>query len=142
MRVYYLEPAPIKKSVIFLQKVCNLQNNDYLCINLININIMIEKFTIYLGLNDQTTKRQEIETVNAYKIVSNMIASTFGGGSIYSGTGIYKHQDGTITEENNFKIELLFASRPAVLAFCEDLKKVFNQESVALQYDRIESELI
>lgn len=110
--------------------------------NLININIMIEKFTIYLGLNDQTTKRQEIETVNAYKIVSNMIASTFGGGSIYSGTGIYKHQDGTITEENNFKIELLFVSRPAVLAFCEDLKKVFNQESVALQYDRIESELI
>ena len=110
--------------------------------NLININIMIEKFTICLGLNDQITKRQEIETVNAYKIVSNMIASTFGGGSIYSGTGIYKHQDGTITEENNFKIELLFASRPAVLAFCEDLKKVFNQESVALQYDRIESELI
>lgn len=36
---------------------------------------MIEKFTIYLGLNDQTTKRQEIETVNAYKIVSNMIAA-------------------------------------------------------------------
>lgn len=103
---------------------------------------MIEKFTIYLGLNDQTTKRQEIETVNAYKIVSNMIASTFGGGSIYSGTGIYKHQDGTITEENNFKIELLFASRADVLTFCEDLKRVFNQESVALQYDRIESELI
>ena len=33
--------------------------------NLININIMFEKFTFYLGLNDQTTKRQEIETVNA-----------------------------------------------------------------------------
>lgn len=110
--------------------------------NLININIMIEKFTIYLGLNDQTTKRQEIETVNAYKIVSNMIASTFGGGSIYSGTGIYKHEDGMIVEENNLKIELLFANRADVLVFCEDLKKVFNQESVALQYDRIESELI
>ena len=103
---------------------------------------MIEKFTIYLGLNDQTTKRQEIETVNAYKIVSNMIAATFGGGSIYSGTGIYKHNDGAIVEENNFKIELLFADRADVLAFCQDLKKVFNQESVALQYDRIESELI
>lgn len=103
---------------------------------------MIEKFTIYLGLNDQTTKRQEIETVNAYKIVSNMIASTFGGGSIYSGTGIYRHQDGTITEENNFKIELLFAARADVLAFCEGLKRVFNQESIALQHDIINSELI
>lgn len=103
---------------------------------------MIEKFTIYLGLNDQTTKRQEIETVNAYKIVSNMIAASFGGGSIYSGTGIYKHDDGTIVEENNLKIELLFVDRVDVLTFCQDLKKVFNQESVALQYDRIESELI
>lgn len=103
---------------------------------------MIEKFTIYLGLNDQTTKRQEIETVNAYKIVSNMIAASFGGGSIYSGTGIYKHDDGTIVEENNLKIELLFTDRADVLIFCQDLKKVFNQESVALQYDRIESELI
>ena len=103
---------------------------------------MIEKFTIYLGLNDQITKRQEIETVNAYKIVSNMIAASFGGGSIYSGTGIYKHEDGTIVEENNLKIELLFADRSDVLTFCQDLKKVFNQESVALQHDRIESELI
>ena len=103
---------------------------------------MIEKFTIYLGLNDQTTKRQEIETVNAYKIVSNMIAASFGGGSIYSGTGIYKHDNGAIVEENNLKIELLFADRADVLIFCQDLKKVFNQESVALQYDRIESELI
>lgn len=103
---------------------------------------MIEKFTICLGLNDQMTKRQEIETVNAYKIVSNMIAASFGGGSIYSGTGIYKHEDGTIVEENNFKIELLFADRADVLRFCQDLKIVFNQESVALQYDRIESELI
>lgn len=103
---------------------------------------MIEKFTIYLGLNDQTTKRQEIETLNAYKIVSNMIAASFGGGSIYSGTGIYKHDDGTIVEENNFKIELLFADRDNVLTFCQDLKKIFNQESIALQYNRIESELI
>lgn len=103
---------------------------------------MIEKFTIYLGLNDQITKRQEIETVNAYKIVSNMIAASFGGGSIYSGTGIYKHDDGTIVEENNLKIELLFVDRSDVLIFCQDLKKVFNQESVALQYDKIESELI
>lgn len=102
----------------------------------------MEKFTIYLGLNDQTTKRQEIDTVNAYKIVSNMIASAFGGGSIYSGTGIYKHQDGTITGENHLKIELLFAARADVLKFCEDLKKVFNQESVALQHDIINSELI
>ena len=68
---------------------------------------MIEKFTIYLGLNDQTTKRQEIETVNAYKIVSNMIASTFGGGSIYSGTGIYKHQESVALQHDVINSELI-----------------------------------
>ena len=103
-----LELATIKKSAIFFCKKFGIYKIiiNFAFVNLININIMIEKFTIY------------------------------------SGTGIYKHQDGTITEENNFKIELLFAARADVLAFCEDLKRVFNQESVALQHDVINSELI
>ena len=145
MRVYHLEPAPIKKVQYFLQKVCNLQNNDYLASdlksNLININIMINKFTLYMGLNDQDSKRQEISTIEAYKITTNMLAANFGGGTIFEAEGIYKHDDGSVVIEKTLRIEILFAELPAVRAFVADLKKVFNQESIAVQHEQINSDL-
>ena len=102
---------------------------------------MIEKFTIYLGLNDQTTKRQEISTIEAYKITTNMLAATFGGGTIFEAEGIYKHDDGSVVIEKTLRIEILFAELPAVRAFVADLKKVFNQESIAVQHEQINSDL-
>ena len=53
---------------------------------------MIKKFTLYLGLNDKDTKRQEISTLEAYKVVSNLLAKDFGGGTIFEAQGIYKHR--------------------------------------------------
>ena len=38
---------------------------------------MITKKTIYLGLNDQKTKTQLINTLEAYKIINNLIANDF-----------------------------------------------------------------
>lgn len=102
----------------------------------------ISKFTLYLGLNDKDTKTQLIDTVEAYKIVTNLIASNFEGGTIYAADGIYKHESGSIVIEKTLRIELLFAERGKVLEFIQTLKAVFNQESVALQYEEINSELI
>ena len=34
---------------------------------------MIKKFTLYLGLNDKDTKRQEVSTIEAYKIITNIL---------------------------------------------------------------------
>ena len=31
------------------------------------------KFNLYVGLNDKTTKRQEISTIEAYKLITNKI---------------------------------------------------------------------
>lgn len=65
----------------------------------------ITKFTLFVGLNDKDSKKQEISTLNAYKIVYNLIASDFGGGTISEATGIYKHDDGTIVTEITLRIE-------------------------------------
>lgn len=51
----------------------------------------ITKFTLFVGLNDKESKQQEISTVDAYKIISNMITARFDGGTISEATGIYKH---------------------------------------------------
>lgn len=102
---------------------------------------MIKKFTLYLGLNDKDTKVQQISTLEAYKIVSNLISADFGGGTIFEAKGIYKHEDGTIVTETTLRIELLFAEELQVKELVCTLKKLFNQESVAVQQEVINSQL-
>lgn len=99
------------------------------------------KYTLYMGLNDKETKRQMVSTLEAYKIVSNLVSQMFDGGTIYEADGVYKHDDGTIVIEKTLKIELLFAEQKDVKDFCETLKRVFNQESIAVQREEINSEL-
>lgn len=101
----------------------------------------ITKFTLFVGLNDKDSKQQEISTVDAYKIISNMITAIFDGGTISEATGIYKHQDGTFTTETTLRIEILFASAEQIKPFVAELKKVLNQETIAVQKEVINSEL-
>ena len=103
---------------------------------------MIKKFTLYLGLNDKDTKRQEISTLEAYKVVSNILAKDFGGGTIFEAQGIYKHEDGSVVIEKTLRIEILFAELPQIKILVELLKKMFNQESIAVQEENIESSLM
>ena len=103
---------------------------------------MIKKFTLYLGLNDKDTKRQEISTLEAYKVVSNILAKDFGGGTIFEAQGIYKHDDGQIVFEKTLRIEILFAELPQIKILVELLKKMFNQKCIAVQEENIESSLM
>ena len=103
---------------------------------------MIKKFTLYLGLNDKDTKVQMISTLEAYKVVSNILAKDFGGGTIFEAQGIYKHDDGTIVIEKTLRIEILFAELSQIKILVELLKKIFNQECIAVQEENIESSLM
>ena len=102
----------------------------------------MEKFTLFCGLNDKDTKMQEISTLDAYKMVQNIALDMFDGATISEADGIYKHDDGSFTVEKTLRIELLFAEYEKVKVFCERLKTALNQESIAVQKEMIESELI
>lgn len=102
----------------------------------------MEKFTLYLGLNDKDSKQQKINTIEAYKIVSNILAADFGGGTIFEAQGIYRHDDGSIVYEKTLRIEILFAKFEQIKFLVNELKKIFNQESIAVQREIINSELM
>ena len=107
-----------------------------------NLNYYImKKYTLYMGLNDKDSKVQVISTIEAYKVVSNIIAKDFGGGTIFEAQGIYKHDDGKIVFEKTLRIEILFAEEPQIKALVAELKKIFNQESIAVQVEDINSDL-
>lgn len=102
----------------------------------------MEKYTLYLGLNDKDTKQQKINTLEAYKICNNILLNYTDGATVFEANGIYKHNDGTFTIEKTLRIELLFTEQKTVEKIVNELKIVFNQESVAVQIENINSKLM
>ena len=103
----------------------------------------MRKITLYVGLNDKDSKIQEVNTLDAYKLVSNIIGV---GSTITEGRGIYKHEDGTVVAEVSLVVELLdfdnTLNKEWVKSKVEQIKTSLNQESVAVQYQEVDSELI
>lgn len=97
------------------------------------------KYTLYIGLNDQHTKNQEISTLEAFKIVQNILSDKTGGGTVYNATGIYKHGNGEIVIENTLRVEIVAAPLEAVKTAIQFIKSALNQESIIMQTEHIES---
>lgn len=100
------------------------------------------QYTLYVGLNDKDSKVQEISTVEAFKLLTKLCGQYTQGATIFDADGVYKHDDGTVVIEKSFKIELLFITREQVKEIANMIKKLFNQESIALTTREVESELI
>jgi len=102
----------------------------------------MEKFTLYLGLNDKDKKQQLISTLEAYKIANNILLSYTDGATVFEANGIYKHDSGDYTIEKTLRIELLFTDTNTVNKIVNDLKRAFNQETIAVQKQKIDSYLL
>ena len=102
----------------------------------------MEKFTLYLGLNDKDRKQQLISTLEAYKIANNILLHYTDGATVFEANGIYKHDSGEYTIEKTLRIELLFINTDVVNKIVNDLKKAFNQETIAVQKQKIDSYLL
>ena len=81
----------------------------------------MEKFILYLGLNDKDTKKQEIATLEAYKIVNNIINNYCEGATIYECQGIYKHDNGEIVFEKTLNHNIYYTS---ISYICQYLLKI------------------
>ena len=86
------------------------------------------KYTLYVGLNDKDTKKQEVKTEEAMKVVSNVV----GDNTMQIVHGHYTHADGEQVDETTLKVELLFKDDASVRLYCNDLKRLLNQESIAV----------
>ena len=99
----------------------------------------MKKTNLYIGLNDKDTKRQEVSTLEAFKIVQNAAVNIFGGGTIYEVTGFYTHTDGVLVEEKSLKLELVDVTATSVIEFIHIIKIALNQESILKTEEVIDS---
>lgn len=102
----------------------------------------MKKFTISIGLNDQYTKRQQISTPAALKIISDIVVDTIGYGTIYAGKGVYTHQDGVTVSEETIIVEYIGDDESKVKNCAWYAKKALNQESVMLEETVVKMEFI
>ena len=98
----------------------------------------LNKFCLFVGLNDKDTKYQTIPTEKAKDIVNTVC----GDCSIQEITGYYTHDNGEKVKENTLKVELLFKEQEQVLSYCQDLKKLLNQESIICEQEITNSMLV
>lgn len=99
---------------------------------------MITKYTLMIGLNDKNSYRQEISTVDAYKIIQNLV----GDCTIQEGRGVYTHANGVQVLETTLIVSVLdFAGNWDVATVCATLKTALNQESIACVCEKIDSKL-
>lgn len=93
----------------------------------------MKKFILYVGLNDQVTKRQEVTTLDAYKIATNIFVATTGGATITEAMGVYTHDDGTIVTESTLRCEIFGGDVATIEKAAKQLKTALNQESIAIE---------
>lgn len=97
-----------------------------------------KKYILNVGLNDKDTKTQKIDSVEAYKIVENTLLNNgLLGYTIYQGKGLFKHEDGTITQENTLIIEVIYTNDKTINNIITILKQVLNQEMILKQVQEI-----
>lgn len=100
---------------------------------------MFTKYTLYIGLNDKDSKVQEINTIDAFKIVGRLV----GDCTIKEARGLYTHKDGTQVLETTLVVEVIdFAGTLNVRPLVQTLKTALNQESIAVIVESINSELM
>lgn len=97
----------------------------------------MKKTTLYVGLNDRFTKTQMIPTMKARDyIVTALTENGVQGMTLYTATGMWKYEDGTLSTENTIIVEVMGFDVPATAI--DEIKAALNQESVGISIQEIE----
>lgn len=96
------------------------------------------KHTLFIGLLDKDTLRQEIATDRAEAIISRVI----GDCTIKHTKGIYTMANGIPITEPSLEVVKYGGNKKQVRQFALELKQLLNQEYIYLESVKSNSELI
>ena len=97
------------------------------------------RYTLTIGLFDKDTKKQKISSDMAMKIISDLVTQTIGYGTIYNGSGIYTHANGSIVFEPSiiYFVDGDEEEESTLKSLAWMIKKALNQESVMLEKQEV-----
>lgn len=103
--------------------------------------MLYNKAKIFIGLNDKTSKIQEIPTHKAIEI----IAEKFDECTIYQGYGTFRHEDGKRVFEKSIILEkICFEEKDVrnIYRAISDLRVDLNQEAIIAEWSKVKSDYI
>ena len=101
--------------------------------------VTMTEHIITVGLFDKDSKRQEISTLDAYKVITNLFCAAGLCATVLEAQGIYKHDDGTTVIEPSLRVECAGATREQIKPVIFQIKAALNQESI--MYKMVESKI-
>ena len=102
----------------------------------------MKKYIITVGLNDKDSKKQKHFTSYYYKQIYKALEYlAIDGATLTESKGYYVHDDGGRVKEKSINIEFMFIEESTVRMLAKLLLKKFNQESVVLAEQEINSNL-
>ena len=98
----------------------------------------MEKVTVFIGLNDKDSKKQEISFIEARSLLSQFIAQVVGVGTLSEAAGVYTHENGETVQETTIRAEFYVEKKDLekIAEFVRFAKSILNQESVAVEVSR------
>ena len=96
----------------------------------------MEKVTVFIGLNDKDSKKQEVSFIEARSLLSQFIAQVVGVGTLSEAAGVYTHDNGETVQETTIRAEFYVEDKEPVLEFVRFAKSILNQESVAVEVSK------
>lgn len=102
------------------------------------------RYTLTIGLFDKDTKKQKISSDMALRIVSDLVVQTVGYGTVYTGNGIYTHNNGSIVVEPSlvYFVDGEEEEESKIKSLAWMIKKALNQESIMLEETAVKMEFI
>lgn len=97
----------------------------------------INRYQIFIGLNDGETKKQEFGTEQFRKILCNVCKNYRLAFSVSEMHGGYFHESGEFVSENSLCLTLIGADDAIVDEIAKDVCAFFRQESVMVTQDTI-----
>lgn len=104
-----------------------------------------KRYTISVGLNDRDTLQPVMEWSTASTEIAGRLAQLDVGATITRGTGVYKHERGEVVVEETVVITVIDfdgSFKKQAKAFYDGVKRDYNQESIAVMIEEVESKLV
>ena len=104
--------------------------------------VQLAETRLYIGLNDGETKKQEHDTEHYLSGVKEICFKYKVPFSIGTEKGGYYHEDGEYVEEETLVLTLIEAEKDTVEKIANDIRVLFNQESVLIVEDIVKGRYI
>ena len=104
--------------------------------------MQVDRYQIFVGLNDSQTREQEFSTEQFQKIICNVCKGYRVAFSVSNLQGGYFHDDGMFVAENSLCLTLIGADDTMVDEIAKDICAFFHQESVLVTHDTVDCRLV